>query len=53
MLLQPLVKQTEIELIVSETGNVMLLHRDKVEHDYSWAQYDQLTNGIQLVTECG
>ena len=53
MLLEPLSQNLDVELLVSKAGNAMLLHRGAITHDYSWVQYDPITQEIQFITKDG
>lgn len=53
MLLEPLSKNLDVELLVSEVGNAMLLHKGAIAHDYSWVQYDPVMQEIQFITKDG
>lgn len=53
MVLKSLAKEMPVELVVSDVGNVMLLHKGELKRDYSWVQYDQEFLSMSLVTEDG
>lgn len=50
MNLQPLSQLQPIELIVSDIGNVMLLHKGEMQKDFCWAEYDEVSNKFQFIT---
>lgn len=52
-MLKPLAKEAHIELVVSDVGNVMLLHKGALKHDYSWAQYDEQFMNLQFILRDG
>lgn len=50
MNLQPLSQLQPVELIVSDIGNVLLLHKSKIHNDFLWAEYDEVSNKFQFIT---
>lgn len=42
-----------VELLVNGVGLAMLYHRGPLPHEYVWAQYDQHSHTMQLVTDDG
>ena len=53
MILEPLAQEMDVELVVSEVGNAMLLHKGAINHQYSWVQYDQDLKAVQFITRDG
>lgn len=51
--MRDLSQDSEIELVVNEVGNVMLLHRGDLKHEYSWVQYDSDLQALQFITSDG
>lgn len=51
--MRPLSQDSEIELVVTDVGNVMLLHRGDLKHEYSWVQYDPDLHALQFITSDG
>lgn len=53
MNIKPLAKEMPVELVVSDVGNVMLLHKGTLKRNYSWVQYDQEFFSMNFITEDG
>lgn len=53
MILEPLNSSMPVEMVVSHTGNVMVLHQGKVDQRYSWVQFDPYTSRLQFITTEG
>jgi len=43
----------DVQFVVNPVGKAMVLHRGAFENNYSWAQYEPFSNGIELVTPEG
>ncbi|MCB1783579.1 MAG: hypothetical protein KDI13_06245 [Alphaproteobacteria bacterium] len=53
MRLLSLSQETDIELMVSAAGSVVLLHKGPLARVYDWAQYDSEQRAVYLVTQDG
>lgn len=53
MQIKPLASQMPVELVVSDVGNLMLLHRGALKHNYSWVQYDEEFMNLQFILQDG
>lgn len=53
MILEPLNAKMPVEILISHTGNVMVLHQGKTGVRYSWVQFDPYTSRLQFITTEG
>jgi hypothetical protein len=53
MILPALAKNSKFELAVNGAGKALLLHMGPLPHAYSWIQFDDYSDSVQLITEDG
>lgn len=51
--IQTILDKTEFNLYVSKVGNIVLIYKGTLDHQYDWVQLDSESNSLDFITAEG